>query len=120
MTSGSISFNSLVGIGSSIHVVDFDDLTSLDNSSSPKAVNELNFSSGTLQCTVWRDTVVDGCMVIIFSLILSILQVKKFIKSLLLCSLETSEVEALFLVNLATVSNKYLGLCLFSSKSFEK
>jgi len=33
MTSGSISFNSLVGIGSNIHVVDFDDLTSLDNSS---------------------------------------------------------------------------------------
>lgn len=66
MTSGSISFNSLVGIGSNIHVVDFDDLTSLDNSSSHKAVNELNFSSGTLQCTVCA----------LFSLILSILQVK--------------------------------------------
>ena len=52
MISGSISFNSLVGIGSNIHVVDFDDLISLDNSSFPKAVNEFNFSSGTLQCTV--------------------------------------------------------------------
>lgn len=42
-------------------------------------------------------------------------------KSLLLCCWEMSEpIEALFHVNLATVSNKYLGLCLFSSKSFEK
>jgi len=34
MTSGSISFSSLVGIGSSIQVVDLDELKSLQNSSS--------------------------------------------------------------------------------------
>jgi len=32
MTSGSISFRSLVGVGSNTHVVDLDDLTSLVNS----------------------------------------------------------------------------------------
>jgi len=47
MTSGSISFSSL--FGSYIHV-DLDDLTNLDNSSSPIALNECNFSSWTLQC----------------------------------------------------------------------
>jgi len=46
MTSGSISFSCLFGIGSKIHVVDLDDLTSLDNSSSPIATNEWNFSQG--------------------------------------------------------------------------
>jgi len=35
MTCGSISFSSLVGIGSNIQVVDLDELTSLQNSSSP-------------------------------------------------------------------------------------
>ncbi len=60
-------------------------------------------------------------MVTIFSLIVLILEVKKFIKSLLLCYLEMSApVAALFFVNLATVLNKYLGLCLFSSKRDEK
>jgi len=39
MTSGIISFSSLVGIGSSIQVVDLDELTSLQNSSSPIAAN---------------------------------------------------------------------------------
>ena len=48
MTSGSISFNSLVGIGSNIHVIDLDDLMSLVKSSSPIAMNESNLSSGTL------------------------------------------------------------------------
>jgi len=38
MTSGSISFNSLVGIGSNIQVVDLDDLMSLKKSSSPIAM----------------------------------------------------------------------------------
>ncbi len=51
MTSGNISFSSLVGIGSNIQVVDLDELTSLQNSSSPTAINESNFSSGRLQCT---------------------------------------------------------------------
>jgi len=42
-----MSFSSLVGIGSSIHVVDLDDLMSLNNFSSPIATNEWNFSSET-------------------------------------------------------------------------
>jgi len=109
---GSISFSSLVDIGSNIHA---DDLTSVENSSSPIAMDKW-FSSGTLQCTVCCDTVVDSCMVIIISLILSILLAKKFIKSLLQCCLEMPGVKALFLVNLVTVSNKYLGFCLRSSK----
>ena len=37
VTSGSISLSSLVSIGSNIHVVDLDELTSLQNSSSPIA-----------------------------------------------------------------------------------
>jgi len=43
MTSGSNYFSSLVGIGSDIHVVDLDDLTSLDISSFPFATNDWNF-----------------------------------------------------------------------------
>ncbi len=46
MTSGSTSFISLDGIGSNIHVVGLDDLTSLYNSSSPIVENEWNCSSG--------------------------------------------------------------------------
>ncbi len=42
MTSGSTSFSSLDGIGSNIHVVGLDDLTSLYNSSSPIVENEWN------------------------------------------------------------------------------
>jgi len=49
MSSGSISFISLVDVGSNIHVVDLDD-TSLENSSTPIAMNEDTFSSGRLQC----------------------------------------------------------------------
>jgi len=51
MTSGSNYFSSLVGIGSDIHVVDLDDLTSLDISSFPFATNEWNFSPGRRHCT---------------------------------------------------------------------
>ncbi len=55
-------------------------------------------------------------MVIVFSLIVSILEVK-FIKSILLCCWEMSvSVDGLFVINLATVLNKCLGLCLSSSK----
>ncbi len=49
MTSGSTSFSSLDGIGSNIHVVGLDDLTSLYNSSSPIVENEWNCSSGDHQ-----------------------------------------------------------------------
>ncbi len=48
MTSGSTYFSSLDGIGSNIHVVGLDDLTSFYNSSSPIAENEWNCSSGDL------------------------------------------------------------------------
>ncbi len=48
MTSGSISFSSLDGIGSNIYVVGLDDLTSLYNYSSPIVENEWNCSSGDL------------------------------------------------------------------------
>ncbi len=48
MTSGRISFSSLDGIGSNIHVVGLADLTSLYNSSSPIVENEWNYSSGDL------------------------------------------------------------------------
>ncbi len=48
MTSGITSFRSLDGIVSNIHVVGFDDLTSLLNSFSPIAENEWNCSSGDL------------------------------------------------------------------------
>ncbi len=47
MTSGT-TFSSLDGIGSNIHVVGLDDLTSLYNSSSPIVENEWNYSSGDL------------------------------------------------------------------------
>jgi len=73
-------------------------------------MNEWNFSSGRLQCTAWCDAIVDGCIVIIFSLILSMVFVKKVIKSLLLCCLENSGLEALFFVSLAPDSNKYVGV----------
>ncbi len=45
MTSGNISFSSLDGIGSNIHVVSLDDLTNLNNSSFPIEENEWNCSS---------------------------------------------------------------------------
>ncbi len=48
MTSGSTSFSSLDGIGSSIYVVGLADLSSLYNSSSPIVENEWNCSSGDL------------------------------------------------------------------------
>ncbi len=76
MTSGSTSFSSLEGIRSNIHVVGLADLTSLYNYFSPIEENEWNCSSGDLQCTIWCDTVADGWMVTIWSLIVSILEVK--------------------------------------------
>ncbi len=115
------TFISLDGIGSNIHVVGLANFTSLYNSSSPIIENEWNCSSGDLYCTIWCDTVADGCMVTMWSLIVSILEVKYFKKSMLLCCWEMSTpVDALFFVNFATVLNKYLGFCLFSSKRDKK
>ncbi len=48
MTFESTSFSSLHGIGSNIHVVGLDDLTSLYHSSFPIDENEWNCSSGDL------------------------------------------------------------------------
>ncbi len=48
MTSGSSSFSNLDGIGSNIHVVGLDDLTSLYNSTSPIVENEWKCSSRDL------------------------------------------------------------------------
>ncbi len=76
MTFGSTSFSSLNGIGSNIDVFGLADLTSLYNYSSPIVENEWNYSSGDLQWTIWFDTVADGCIVKIWSLIVSILEVK--------------------------------------------
>ncbi len=52
MTSGSTSFSSLDVIGSNIHVVGLDDLTSLYNYSTPIVENEWNCSSEDLYCTI--------------------------------------------------------------------
>jgi len=60
MTSGRISFSSLGGIGTNTQVVNLDELTSLQDSSSPIATNEYIFSSGSLRCIPWSDTVVNG------------------------------------------------------------
>ncbi len=60
-------------------------------------------------------------MVTIIYLLVSILEVKYCIKSLLLCCWEMSTpADTLLFVNLATVLNNYPGLCLFSSKRDEK
>ncbi len=52
-------------------------------------------------------------MVTILSLIVSILEVKSL---LLCCWVMSAPADVILFVNLATVLNKYLGLCLFSSK----
>lgn len=81
-------FHSLVGIGSNINVVDLNDFTSSESSSSPKVREELN-------CSI-RDTILTASGMVhyydsrrlhvtILSLILSTLQVNKFMKSLLIC-----------------------------------
>jgi len=100
MTSGSIYFNSLVGIGSNIHVVN---LTNLDNSSSSIAMKEWNFSLGRLQCTPRRLHSYN----FLPDVINLISEVHKVITAVLLGN---AWVDALFFVHLATVSNKYLGL----------
>ncbi len=54
----------------------------------------------------------DSCIVKIVSLIVSILEVKQFIKSLLLCCwVMSAPADLIFFVNVTTVLNKYLGGC---------
>ncbi len=79
---GNNSFNSLVGTGSNKHVVGLDAVISLFSSSCPIVVKQCSFSLGAMNEAGVLDAV-ESTFHIVF-LILSILSVKKFIKSLLL------------------------------------
>ncbi len=76
------SFNSLVGTGSNKHVVGLDAVLSLFISSRPKVVKHGSFSLGAMNEAEVLNAV-ESTFVIVF-LMLSILSVKKIIKSLLL------------------------------------
>ncbi len=76
------SFSNLVGTGSNRHVVGLDAVISLFNSSCPIVVKHSSFSLGVMNEAEVLDAV-ESTLVIVF-LMLSILSVKKFIKSLLL------------------------------------
>ncbi len=104
---GNNSFNSLVGTGSNKHVVGLDAVISLFSSSCPIVLKHCSFSLGAMNDAEILDAV-ESTFVIVF-LMLSILSVKKFIKSLLLNGIFRSGDICLF-VNLATVLNKNLGL----------
>ncbi len=104
---GNNSFNSLVGTGSNKHVVGLDAVISLFSSSCPIVVQQLSFSLGALNEAEVRCRI----YIVIAFLILSILSVKIFIKSLLLnCEGIFRSGDICLFVNLATVLNKNLGL----------
>ncbi len=106
---GNNSFNSLVGTGSNKHVVGLDAVISLFSSSCPIVVKHCSFSLGAMNEAEVLDAV-ESTFVIVF-LILSILSVKKFIKSLLLnCEGIFRSGDICLFVNLATVLNRNLGL----------
>ncbi len=75
-------FNNLLGTGSNKHVVGLDAVISLFSSSCPIVVKHCSFSLGGMNEAEVLDAV-ESTFVIVF-LMLSILSVKKFIKSLLL------------------------------------
>ncbi len=103
------SFSNLVGTGSNRHVVGLDALISLFSSSCPIVVKHSSFSLGVMNEAEVLDAV-QSTLVIVF-LMLSILSVKKFIKSLLLnCEGIFRSGDVWLFVNLATVLNKNLGL----------
>ncbi len=77
---GNTFFNSLVGTGSNKHVVGLDAVMRLFSSSCPIVVKHCSFSLGAMNEAEVLDAV-ESTFVIAF-LILSILSVKKFIKSL--------------------------------------
>ncbi len=84
-------------------------MISVISSSCPIVVKQLNFSLGAMNEAEVLDAV-ESTFVIVF-LILSILSVKKFIKSLLLnCEGIFRSGDICLFVNLATVLNKNLGL----------
>ncbi len=99
---GNNSFNSLVGTRSNKHVVGLDAVISLFSSSCPIVVKHCSFSLGAMNDAEVLDAV-ESTFVIVF-LILSILSVKKFIKSLLLnCEGIFRSGDICLFVNLATV-----------------
>ncbi len=79
---GNNSFNNLVGTGSNKHVVGLDAVISLFSSPCPIVVKQCSFYLGAMNAAEVLDAV-KSTFIIVF-LILSILSVKKFIKSLLL------------------------------------
>ncbi len=106
---GDNSFSNLVGTGSNRHVVGLDAVIRLCSSSCPIVVKHCSFSLGAMNEAEVLDAV-DPTFVIVF-LMLSILSVKKFIKSLLLnCEGIFRSGDVWLFVNLDTVLNKILGL----------
>ncbi len=106
---GNNSFNSLVGTGSNKHVVAHHAVMSLFSSSCPIVVKHCSFSLDAMIEAEVLDAV-ESTFVIVF-LMLSILSVKKFIKSLLLnCEGIFRSGDICLFVNPATVLNKNLGL----------
>ncbi len=98
-----------MGTGSNRHVVGLDAVISLFSSSCPIVVKHCSFSLGVMNEAEVLDTV-ESTLVIVF-LMLSILSVKKFIKSLLLnCEGIFRSGDVWLFVSLATVLNKNLGL----------
>ncbi len=98
-----------MGTGSNKHVVGLDAVKSLFSSSCPIVVKHCSISLGAMNEAEVLDAV-ESTFVIVF-LMLSILSVNKFIKSLLLNCEEICSLGGVWLfVNLATVLNKNLGL----------
>ncbi len=115
---GNNSFNNLVGTGSNKHVVGLDAVISLFSSSCPIVVKHCSFSLGAMNEAEVLDAV-ESTFVIVF-LILFILAVNKFIKSLLLnCKGIFRSGDICLFVNLATVLNKNLGLFWLLSMSLQ-
>ncbi len=109
MKSSSSSINNLVGTGSNKHVVGLDAVISLFSSSFPIVVKHSSFYLGAMNEADVLDAV-ESTFVVVF-LMLSILSVKKYIKSLLFnCEGIFRSGDICLFVNLATVLNKILGL----------
>ncbi len=106
------TLSNLVGTGSNRHVVGLYAVISLFSSSRPVVVKHCSFPLGAMNEAEVLDAV-EPTFVIVF-LMLSILSVKKFIKSLLLnCEGIFRLGDVWLFVNLATVLNKNLGLQVF-------
>ncbi len=106
---GKNSFSNLVGTGSNRHVIGLDVVIRLFNSSCPIVVKRCIFYLGAMNEAEVLDAV-ESTFVIVF-LMLSILSVKKFIKSILLnCEAIFRLCGVWFFVILAIVLNTNLGL----------